>query len=465
MTTKSLGVLGRLGIRRRIAATARPTRIRLAKWLDPGPAPSESWDFFIKEPLRCATELRETLPINEEMYLHTAGQAVGDARGFVIYTALDEVVKASLWLMRMQDLVQGERTDPRAGVIERLLLAQLAEERSGRVRRLLELLAVLINFSETDEQEYYRYLLALELLEDSVSADRDLRDFWNCQSANIRATIRHQVSWLHQIESRLELERCWFRNDSHAVPDPDKLRPGRVFSSTRARILRAFPRMTKNERMLFGFSYGASYGQASQRIHYSAEQMDYRLSADDDPSRHHHLGFLCFAVLSRCDALLGKPDLPHVRRMMEILAATDANEMFAQTTRREKIAVGDFVLAYGDLAEVLEILESSHGYQAFRVRYLAERPMSEIAEDTFPAIYVQLFYTRAHALEHMQVMVTQGKLPPQIVERMQGMSPEELQPILAATLTEVWRLGLGDWVRGERDRRAEQRRTHGKKPG
>jgi hypothetical protein len=79
---------------------------------------------FLSEPLRCAQELRDSLAIDEPMYLHTAGQAVGDARAYGIYTALDEVVKVALWLMRMREFLQGEAVDPRGGVIERLLQEQ-----------------------------------------------------------------------------------------------------------------------------------------------------------------------------------------------------------------------------------------------------------------------------------------------------------------------------------------------------
>jgi len=36
--------------------------------------------------------------------------------------------------------------------------------------------------------------------------------------------------------------------------------------------------------------------------------------------------------------------------------------------------VGDFVLAYGDLAEVTDIVESKYGYRSYKVLYLAVVP-------------------------------------------------------------------------------------------
>jgi hypothetical protein len=431
--------------------------------LDPGPDPDQAWEFFVSEPIQCAARLRELVGVDENMYLHTAGQAVGDARGYVIYTALDEVVKAALWLMRIRDFLQGDTSDPRSGVVERLLHAHIEEERNARIRRLLEVLTTLVNFVSTNDQAYYRYLLAAEILDEQLSSYQDLVEFWESPSSNIQRSIDGQIALILSIEREIDPSQAWFLGkDQRPVSERGKLRAGRLLSSARSRIIRAFPQMTNNERMLFGFSYGASYGTASDSIHYSPQQMNWRMSADDDLSRFPQIGLLAFSIIDRCHELLGRPNVPKVSRVLELLARSDSRAIFGQTTRRASIQVGDFVLAYGDLAQVTEVIDTKHGYQSFRVRYLAERPMPEIHEDVFPAMYIQPFYTREHFLAQAKHMGVEGKLPPDIIERMTQLPPEELAPILAASLTNVWKIGLGEWVRQEQARRAAEQRKRRK---
>src|SRR2546426_564809 len=65
---------------------SRITRVRrwLAKRIDPGPAIPPEGEFFISQALRGATVLRERLGITEELYLTVAGQALADARAYVL---------------------------------------------------------------------------------------------------------------------------------------------------------------------------------------------------------------------------------------------------------------------------------------------------------------------------------------------------------------------------------------------
>jgi len=443
----------------RLSDILRPVRGCLAKWFDPGPEPDPEWEFFIGHPLQAAKELRERLAIDEGMYLHAHGQVVGDPRAYVLYTALDEVMKTSLWFIRMRELLQGEVSDPRAGVIERLLHTHLQEEQNARSRRLLEVLITLVNCSATNEQEYFRHLLALELLDSELASKKDLEEFWNCPSENLKSSIKRQLQLISEIEQKVDLAKCWYLRERKPISKQGKLRPGFVLEGARRRLLSAFPSMTNNERMLFGFSYAASYGHASESIHYSPDQMDWRMSVEDDLSGKAYLGMLCLAIIARCDQLIGKVDVDHVRKLISVFERSEENPIFELATRRPRIKAGDFVLAYGYLGEVLEIRESRYGYQSFRVKYIAERPLPDVAEDWFTAMRMQLFYTRQQFFDHMRTMIDQGKLPTDVLDGMKQLKNEELQKILAASLTDVWKLGLGAWVREDQRRRGEQARA------
>lgn len=189
------------------------------------------------------------------------------------------------------------------------------------------------------------------------------------------------------------------------------------------------------------------YGSVSESVHYSPKRDDFRLSSGEEYATARGLGLLNFAILNRCHAILGRPSTPILDRLYDSLQRSDASKLAHSATVRD-IKVGDFVLAYGDLAEVLEITKSAYAYRSYRVKYLAEKPKPEIQEDWFPARYVQLFHTRARFFADLQREVDKGKVPQDVAERMGHLTEHEIQSILRASLVDVWKLGLRDWVKG-----------------
>src|SRR5687767_887252 len=98
---------------RRLKERIARWRTIVAKRIDPGAPEDPSWDIPINFGLRGAAELRGRLNIDEETYLTVAGQALGNARDYIVYTALDEVEKTAMYLMRLRELLQGEPIKPR----------------------------------------------------------------------------------------------------------------------------------------------------------------------------------------------------------------------------------------------------------------------------------------------------------------------------------------------------------------
>lgn len=427
--------------------------------------PDAEFDFFISEPLQCASALREHLGLDEESYLRVAGQSHADARAYVVYTALDEVQKTSMWLMRVREFVQGDPVKPSDGTIERLLHTHLREERDTRVRRLFEVLVTLALFGQTNDQAYYRHLLALELLDEELSAQNDTKEFWGAASNNLAASIASQIAYVRHCEADVTFDKCWYLIERKPLRGQGAPRPGRILSSMRARIMAALPLLRDREKLLFGFTYGASYGRTSESMHYSPDRRDYRLMDDDDVTGRGHLALLSLEILVRCQELLGNPRVPQISRLAEILAKTDGAKLSQKATTRP-IGDGDFVLANGMLAEVREITTSRYGYQSFRVRFLAERHIPEVDEDWVPALHVQRLYTKSEFFSQIRAMADTGKLPKDLEERLRGLSDDKLQEILGASMTNVWHLGMREWIRARQAALyAEQRKRPASGPG
>jgi hypothetical protein len=443
--------------RERVFLVIRNLRRALAKAIEPpDPEKDKKWEVPIELSLKGAKALREKLPIDEDGYLFVAGPAWGDCRAYVLYTALDEVKKCAIYLMRLRELLDGPPVSPRDDRVSRLMFSQLLEEQNARKRRLIELLVTLVLFETTNSQEFYRDLLLLEDLDDLLSSNADLEEFYGARSANIDNSVAQRLADIRRIEGSVDLSKAWYRAQLAPLPQQDRLRPGRLLSSVRSRVRAALPLMAARERLLVGFSY-AGYGQASESIHYSTNPRDYRLRQGQAQAKALNLGLINFAILDRCHRLLGRPDVPIITRLSDSLERTEPSELVHRATVRD-ITAGDFVLAYGNLAEVMEIRGSPYGYRSYRVRYLAEKPIPAIQEDWFPAFYVQLFCTRERFLKRMQEMVAQGRMPADAAEMMGRLTDAQLQPLIRASLTDTWKLGLREWVRGEQ-RKAQEKQA------
>ena len=448
-------------VARRVAGTSRVTRgfgarlrmqmVRLRRWLakriDPGPAIPPEGDFFISQALRGAALLRERLGITEALYLTVAGQTLADARAYVLYTALDEVVKAAMYLMRLHDFLQGEPVSPRAGAMDRVLISHLVEEQDARLRRLLEVLLVLILFARTNEQNYYRHFLLLEYLEDLLGANDDQYEFYGSRSRNVDASLALQIESIRELEPKLDLANCWYLDKRNPLPALKHLRPGKIFSSVRARIKAALPQMLYREKLLFRFTYGAGYGITSEGVHYSASREDYRLKEGDEGSRISGLQLLTLAILHRVHNLMGRPSILELTRVFDALDRSDPQRLVHLGTVRD-FKVGDFVVAYGDLGEVIGVQATIYGYRSYHVRYLAERPMPTIESDWFPPIYVQRLYTLEQAKAGLVKLVQDGRIPKSVLDGFDSAPSDDLQSALRASIVNAWKLGLRDWVRG-----------------
>lgn len=418
-----------------------------------GPA-DDATEVFIERGLKGARELRAHLGVGEDMYRRTAGQAVADARGFVLYGALDEVEKTCMLLIKLRELLSDGEISASTDTISRNIVALTLEEIGGRERRLLEVLVMLVLFTMSNEQPYYRHLLMLELLEDELRQNEDLEEFHGARSLNVEASIKSQVEWIVQHQAEIDFTRAWYLDDKSRplptgdVPAARQLLNQHVrFSSMRARMRRALPLMRDGEKLCIGLTYAASYGQASETLHFSADAKAYRLRDGAERSGMAKLGLLTFCVLLRCHELLGRPETPVVGQLAKVYEQnTEAARLVAQLSRRG-FEVGDFVLAYGDLAEILEVRESPYGYRSYRVRYLAERPMPDVVEDWFPAQYVQRLYTRVMAVEKMRELLPKHGIPREQVERLIQSAPEVLQEGLRESLRRLWGLGLRDAIR------------------
>lgn len=106
----------------------------------------------------------------------------------------------------------------------------------------------------------------------------------------------------------------------------------------------------------------------------------------------------------------------------------DTNPYPAQLSEATTVGtarVGDFVLAHGDLAEVIAVAESPFGYVSYEVLYLVGSPMPDISQDWFPAQNTRVLFSRRELRKLISEMVARGEVPPEMGEHLESAAGNE----------------------------------------
>jgi hypothetical protein len=375
-----------------------PTKSSSVEHGDVAAAPEKRgrWDLAIDLLLPATTMLRSALTINEAVFRsHTFRTA---PRDFVLWTALDEVTKTAMVLMRLDGLLDDETADvAEVTPIHRASLAMLIEEARLRARRLVELLVQLVLFGQANAEDYYRHFLLLEELRAATRRNEDLDEFHGAKSAWVQSHIDRLRLETVAVEQTLDFHHAWYVKGP-TPSKPDKRTP----TSARERIQRALPLMIDFERMAMGTTYDEAFGRPSASVHYAAgvDPSGERADTKRVIAEGTRLAFIALCIVRRCHQILGRPTGDCVDRIVQSLESNaEASRLFSLLNIRQRLGVGDFVLARGLLGEVVDEVASRYGYRSLRVDFLVERPLPDLAGDWFPARDVILLFPRDHLAE------------------------------------------------------------------
>lgn len=133
-------------------------------------------------------------------------------------------------------------------------------------------------------------------------------------------------------------------------------------------------------------------------------------------------------------------DTPIVGQLIRVHSISDKETAFSLIEDHTKrgFEVGDFVLAYGSLAEILEVRESDYGNRSYRVLYLAERLLPDVSEDWFPARYIQTLFARSDLLAQLDLLWEKHNLPNDVIDSIRNAPPENFQESLRESVRQLW---------------------------
>jgi hypothetical protein len=396
----------------------------------------ERWAVVTKTILPAVTALRQHVGMTEAIFRTQTFHSL--PREFFLWTALDEVMKTGVCLMRLDEFLgedQPERASPEdAHPTGRAIEAILLEEERLRARRLCELLVQLVLFGRKDTPELYGHFLLLEDLVRAQSYNGDLAEFYGVSSDWVRATVDRTVTELHGLEPKVNVsDAAWYANPVRPVRAASSRT---LLTSARQRLILALPLMTDLERLALGTTYHEAFGEPSEAIHYraGADPVDHARESTV-AAEGTKLGLIALCVVRRIQDRLGSPAVAELEQLNRVFDTNqEPSRMIESLTSRAAIAVGDFVAARGYLGQVVDERVSRFGYRSLRVDFLAERPLQELAGDWFRVRDVVRLFSKQTLVAGVREKMSN---PTAVVEN----------ESLRASAISAWSIGLRDQVR------------------
>ena len=350
---------------------------------DLGEYSEKALDFFVSHPLKLTENFMKKIYADDQFYRQARYALVANAKNLYLYGSAREVRKACISLIENQDFVKDPEKKEEQGssnekidTLTREIIEAVYDQQNLWIRKLIENLVNLINFQNTNINEAYRIFLSAENMNLFLGKQLDFRDFYAFASGNVDSTIQGFSERIQSDLKTLGQKNIWFLDEQKLK----KRRPP-IFASILSRYKAALPLASDDEKTVLGATYHRFFSRASLSAHASIGSLPYEISLESIKANIAHISILSQHCMSRANTLMGFEE----PQSIEQITGKDSIAPKLMAKYRAKFEVADLILAYGDLAEILEIKESPFGYTSYKVRYLARPPLPELPEDWMPA--------------------------------------------------------------------------------
>ncbi len=338
--------------------------------------------FFISHPLKLVDRFKKKLNVDDSFYRMAKYVLAADAKSLFLYGCARQVNKACISLIHKEGLIKGgpdnagEPSTSERELIGRELIETFYDEQNLWIRKLIEILLSLINFQATNTNEAYRIFLSAENLDLFLGKQKEFRDFYGFTSGNVKSSIQSFVSRIEEDLTTLGVKNIWFLDNKKM-----KSRTPSVFTSILSRYKQALPLATDEEKIAIGATYHRVFSMVSLSAHASIGSLPQEIRFKSLNSNVGHISILSQHILNRANNLMEFEEPESIEKLLA--KGSIAPSLIKQLEK--KFEVGDLVLAFNDLAEILEVRQSQFGYTSHRVKFLRKPPIPETPEDWLPS--------------------------------------------------------------------------------
>lgn len=381
----------------------------------------ERHNYFTQLAIKSEAELRKHLDPHSVSNGRMYAPDVRKARDYVISIMLDEVEKAAISCLATSEFILGSQKEETTKVTQAMkdempqLEGNIFQSRIDEMvlweRKLTEQLVDIVGFRHTRKDDFYRHYIVLREIERLSKISTDFYQYHGAKNKNIDHQLQRLKQEADQMVTGLDPSKCWYVRSITSTKGANY-----EIASFKQRLDRTLPWMSPNQRVMVGISYG-EYSVQSVSLHPSQA----KIKEEDPTMKTLDSHFMRVSMLAG-EVVLGAKDAMNMHNKKGWLGnmskANKSNEypkeLLTKLTKPD-ITVGDFVLAYGDLAEVVKVNKGKVGYRSFRVRYLETPPIPTIPVDEMPARYVRLYQKRKPIAEQVIKLLSEdGSKKPSI---------------------------------------------------
>lgn len=343
--------------------------------------------FWVSQPLKQANTLLSKLYKDDDFYFSAryAWTRPEDSKKLLLYGYARQVMKTSLILLENEEHILEIPKKESIDTLGRIIIEGIIDTQHIVLRKHIETLVNLINFSNFDKGEAYRIFLNAENLEHFLGRQSDFGAFYESRSGNIDSSIKTYSDRIHKDLKILGIPNTWFLKkgwDSRKSPP--------IFESMRKRFMEALPYATDDEKIVLGLSYDEFFGDFSASAHASAGSpiTERRQKFNTIKRNISFISLLGQHIISRENRLMNFDDPNDQIQRMAKEGSSDAPKLMQRFKR--VFHPGDLVLAMGDLCEIMECKQSKYGYTSCRIKFLTRSPLPETPDDWLPAAFVAM---------------------------------------------------------------------------
>lgn len=337
-------------------------------------------EFFISSPLRSADRLKKLLYNDDTFYRQTSYAWVReeDAKKLFFYGVCVEIGKACVDLMQTKSLFEEVPVKEEQGSdIGRMVHNAIIDRQNALIRKLTELLSLVINFSKTKNDIEYRIFHSAQNLNRFLNQKKAFFDVFNVENNNTQSSVEDYKKRIEDDIKLLNNQIPWFLDQGNYK----KLKPS-VFKGWMSIYKDAIDLSIDDEKTLLGINH-ERYSMFSQNVHPTIMSHDYE---DDEDwgtilANIRYISMLSMHIMDRSYDLLGLKDEDGIKKIMgenfEKSEASNLMNMF-----KKSFEVGDIIFAHSnDLAEITECRIGKFNYTVYKIKYLSQPPLPQYPED------------------------------------------------------------------------------------
>jgi len=253
--------------------------------------------------------------------------------------------------------------------------------------------------------------------------DIDNREFYNCVNKNNLTSINDLKNQIDNI--LIDLSKCWFLKNGKNGKNKYS------FNSFVEKFKIALKQCTMDQFIVIGTSTNDLYSLTSRSIHFTPRFLNHKIDEDYVTANISHCALLTHKILLLIKDILNL-NTTHLTDLKKITDLNKYPERLAQSEISPNFEVGDYVIAYNDLARITKVNISKYGFKSFEIKYLGQQPLPGIDKDEYLARYIKrLGINKASLIAKMNIITGEDVTK----------DPEFLEKLLDKSLVHAWENG------------------------